>query len=308
MAVASLPWTAAAPPGGQGSGWFYDLLVKTGVSPSTAQTVVEFVWRPLVVVLIVAVAVVVAALGSRAIRRFLGRLAATAAQRSDSPRAAGRVNTVVALVANLFRFVVGVVALFTVLGTLGINLTPLLASATVIGATLGFGAQSLVRDYLSGLLLTVEDQFGIGDTICVNDTTGVVEDLSLRVTRLRGADGTVWYVPNGDIRKLANESRGWAKAVVDVPVGVGDTPALEAVERDLAEAARSVAALPRFAASCTEPPAVLGVVDADGTTCTVRVTLRTTPSLRAPLERQLRQSLIGRLAADGRWPVGAAEG
>ena len=110
------------------------------------------------------------------------------------------------------------------LGTIGLNLTPLLAGATVIGATLGFGAQSMVRDLLAGVLLTVEGQFDIGDTIMVGDTSGTVEDLTLRVTRLRSDDGTVWYVPNGEIRKLANSSRGWAQATVDVP-GPGRPPA-----------------------------------------------------------------------------------
>ncbi len=307
MLLASPPLvTTTSSDGTAGSGWFYDLLRHAGLSPSSAQTVVEFVWRPLVILLVLVVAVLVAALGARAIRRVLGRVADQAAARSDHPRAAGRATTVVALAANLFRFFVAVVAIFVVLGMMGINLTPLLASATVIGATLGFGAQSLVRDYLSGFLLTMEDQYGIGDTVSVNDTTGVVEDLSLRVTRLRAADGTVWYVPNGDIRKLANASRGWAKAVVDLPVGLGEADQLTAVEQALADTARSVARRPRFDASCTEPPDVLGVVAADGTTCTIRVALRTTPGLRDPLQRELRQALVGRLAADGHWPVPAA--
>ena len=122
--------------------------------------------------------------------------------------------------ANVWRFVVAIFAVAVILGMLGIDLTPLLASATVIGATIGFGAQALVRDYLSGFLLTVEDQFVIGDTISVNGVTGTVEDLSLRVTRVRAVDGSLVYVPNGDIRQLTNTSRGWAKAVVEVDVPI----------------------------------------------------------------------------------------
>ena len=95
-----------------------------------------------------------------------------------------------------------------ILGIIGINLTPLLASATIIGATLGFGAQLIVRDYFSGFLLTLEDQYGIGDSITIGAVSGVVEDLTLRVTRLRAIDGTVYFVANGDIRQLANTSRG----------------------------------------------------------------------------------------------------
>ena len=77
----------------------------------------------------------------------------------------------------------------------------------MVGATIGFGAQSMVRDLLAGFLLIIEDQFDIGDTLTVGTTTGTVEDLSLRVTRLRGIDGTIWFVPNGEIRTLANTSR-----------------------------------------------------------------------------------------------------
>ena len=128
--------------------------------------------------------------------------------RADSPRAAARAVTITAMVANIWRVVIGVIAFFVALGTIGINLTPLLAGATVVGATIGFGAQSMVRDLLAGFLLIIEDQFDIGDSLTVGTTSGTVEDLSLRVTRLRGVDGTVWFVPNGEIRTLANLSRG----------------------------------------------------------------------------------------------------
>lgn len=289
-----------------GSSWLENFLVKLGLARSAADSVVQFVWRPLVVILVLVVAGLIAHFGAKAIRRVLGRAADRAAARSDSPRASGRASTVVALVANVFRIFVVVVAVFTVLGMVGIDLTPILASATIIGATLGFGAQLFVRDYLSGFLLTIEDQFGIGDAITVNNVSGVVEDLSLRVTRVRAADGTTWYVPNGDIRTLANSSRGWAKACVDLSVPGAGAASLGAIERSLAEAARHVAQLPQFAKWCTDPPEVLGVVAADETTCTVRVMLRTKPSVRDSLERALRQALLERLATEGHWPVPVA--
>ena len=189
----------------------------------------------------VVIALVVAHFGAKAIRRGLGRPAGRAADRMESPRAGARATTVVSLLANLFRAFVAVTTFFIVLGIVGINLTPLLASATVIGATIGFGAQALVRDYLSGFLLTLEDQFGIGDTITTSNITGVVEELSLRVTRVRAFDGTVWFVPNGDIREVANASRGWARAVVDIPVSPTAPDHLERIERLLAESAAEVA-------------------------------------------------------------------
>jgi small-conductance mechanosensitive channel len=300
-----LPLAATGGSGGTEGGWLYTLLTKLGLDPSASQTVVDFVFRPLEILLVLAVAALVARYGARLLRRVLTRATGQAAARGDDERGGARVSTVVALIVNLWRLFVAVVALAIVLGILGIDLTPILASATVIGATIGFGAQSLVRDYLSGMLLIIEDQYGIGDTITVANASGVVEDLSLRVTRLRAADGSVWYVPNGEIRQLTNASRGWAKAVVDLAVAPGDAGALDRVREAAAGAAREVAATAPFAATSTEPPEVVGMVAAAGGTCTVRVALRTVPARRAALERALREAAVARLAAEGLLPDGA---
>ena len=136
-------------------------------------------------------------------------MANQAANRSGSTRAGARVATMSGVVANVWRFFVFVVAGAIVLGMLGINLTPLLASATIIGATLGFGAQQIVRDYFSGILMTMEDQYNVGDSVTVGGRcTGVVEEVTMRLTRFRGADGTIFIIPNGDIRLIGNLSRG----------------------------------------------------------------------------------------------------
>lgn len=298
-------WAIGSLTGATQGGWLYDVLTKAGVSSSTAHSVVDFVLRPVEVVVVVAVAIVVARVGSRIIRRHLGRMAYRASRRSVSPRTPARTSTAVALVANLWRFFVAVVTFVIVLGMLGLDLTPLLASATVIGATIGFGAQSLVRDYLSGILLAVEDQFGIGDTVEVNETTGVVEDLSLRVTRVRADDGTLWHLPNGDIRKLGNTSRGWARASVELPTPPSDAAELARAKDILGDAAREVARSPRFVSSCTEPPEIMGIVAADGDSCTMRIALRTTPEHRDPLERSLREAAVSHLVANGLWPQSA---
>ena len=142
------------------------------------------------------------------IRRVLERVANQAANRSGSTRAGARVATMSGVVANIWRFFVFVVAGAIVLGMLGINLTPLLASATIIGATLGFGAQQIVRDYFSGILMTMEDQYNVGDSVTVGGVTGVVEEVTMRLTRFRGVDGTIFVIPNGDIRLVGNLSRG----------------------------------------------------------------------------------------------------
>ena len=110
------------------------------------------------------------------------------------------------------------IAGFIILGDLGINLAPLLASAGVVGVAIGFGAQSLVRDYLSGIFMLVEDQYGVGDVITVGDATGTVENVTLRITRVRDVNGIVWHIRNGAIETVGNESQGWARAVIDFPV------------------------------------------------------------------------------------------
>ena len=229
----------------QGSGWLYNLLTKSGVDPDTAKTVSDLVIRPLGMILVIIVAVVVARLGSKAVRRILQRFADRAEARSGSSRIGARMSTISAVAANVWRFFVFVIAVAICLGIVGINLTPLLASATIIGATLGFGAQLIVRDYFSGFLLTLEDQYGIGDSITVGTVSGVVEDLTLRVTSVRAVDGTVYTIANGDIRQLANSSRGRAQAVVDLTLPGSSASDLPRAREVIEEAARRVAAFPR---------------------------------------------------------------
>jgi len=283
-------------------GWLYDVLRWAGVDPSTAAHWQQVVIKPLTVLIVIVVAVLIGRLGNRIIRRWVGAAAHKAVSRAESPRAAARALTLTSLLANVWRGVIGTIAFFVVLGTIGLNLTPLLAGATVIGATLGFGAQSMVRDLLAGLLLTVEGQFDIGDTIWVGDTTGTVEDLTLRVTRLRSDDGTVWYVPNGEIRKLANSSRGWAQATIDVPVPVSAD--LGTVLDTVRTAADAVAHDPQYAALCLDPPRLWGVVAAAVDTFTCRVSVRTSTTEREHVARILREEIGRRLqAADVFAPV-----
>ncbi len=277
--------------------------MKSGVSPQTASTVTDLVIRPLEILLVVAVAALVARYGSKAVRRLLARVADQTSARSGSTRAGARIATMSGVLANVWRFFVFVVAGAIVLGMLGINLTPLLASATIIGATLGFGAQQIVRDYFSGLLMAVEDQYNVGDSVTVGGVTGVVEDVTMRLTRLRAVDGTIYVVPNGDIRLLGNLSRGWARAVVDVPLPGASASDLERVRATLEEAARRVATRPEFAAHTTEPPSLVGVAGADASTITMRVMLHTVPSQRDALTAALREESLAALARAELWPT-----
>jgi small conductance mechanosensitive channel len=287
----------------QGGGWLYDLLTKVGVSDGTAKTVTDLIVRPVAVILVIAVAVVVAHLGSKALRRLLQRIADQAAARSGSQRTGARMSTMSALAANLWRFFVFVLAVAIILGMIGVNLTPLLASATIIGATLGFGAQLIIRDYMSGFLLTVEDQYGIGDTVTIGAVSGVVEDLTLRVTRLRAGDGTVYFVANGDIRLLANTSRGWAHAVVDLTLPGSSAAELPQARAAIEQAARRVAHSEEFAAHCSEPPSLVTFVDSTENTLTLRVTLHSVPSQRDALTRALREEAVVELNRAQLWPA-----
>jgi small conductance mechanosensitive channel len=286
----------------QGSGWLYNLLTKFGVSNNQAKTVTDLIVRPVEVGLVIIVAILVARYGGKVIRRLLTRVANQAATRSGSPRAGARVTTMSGLVANIWRFFVFVIAIATILGMLGLNLTPLLASATIIGATIGFGAQQLIRDYLSGFLLTVEDQFSVGDSVTVDGVTGTIEDVTMRVTRLRGIDGTLYFIPNGDIRLLANTSRGWSRATVDLVLAATAAADLDGVQRIVTEAAHRVAERPEFAGHTTPPPRLIGMIAADATTITMRVTLHTVPSQRDAITRALREESMAALARAGLLP------
>lgn len=293
--------TAAGPPTDPGS--FYHLLVDLGVSPQTARTGQFLVLRPLEVVIILVVAYLAARLGARAVHKGLRRVAERAASRSGADtRRSARVRTVGSLAASLWRALVWVVAVLTIMGTIGINLTPIITGVAVLGAGLSFGAQSLVRDFLAGFFMVAEDQYGIGDTVTIgtNPATavcGVVEDLSLRITRLRATDGRVWYVRNGEILGVGNASLQWSRALVDVvvPYGVEVERAVAAI----ADEASTMSAEPAWAPACLEPPEVWGVDAVDTAGVTVRLAVKTAVLQNVRIERALRARLTDRLVREG---------
>ncbi len=156
----------------------------------------------------------VTAAGSAADRASQGHVNGAAAQAEVAlvdERRKQRVRALAAILRSASSVTIFAIAGFAVLGDLGINLAPLLASAGVVGVAVGFGAQNLVRDYLSGIFMLVEDQYGVGDVITVGDATGTVENVTLRITRVRDVNGIVWHVRNGAIETVGNESQGWAR-------------------------------------------------------------------------------------------------
>src|SRR6201999_3875756 len=130
-----------------------------------------------------------------------------------------RIEALASVLRSVVSFVVWVVAGLLILGQIGFNLAPLLAGAGILGVAIGFGSQSLVKDFLSGFFILVEDQFGGGDIVDLEPgISGTVEAVSLRTTRLRSVDGTVWHLPNGEIRRVGNLSQHWSRAVMDIDV------------------------------------------------------------------------------------------
>jgi small conductance mechanosensitive channel len=217
--------------------------------------------------------------------------------RRASPRADQRARTLAAVTGSVVRIVVWTTAGLTILGVLGINLGPLIAGASIVGVALGFGAQALVRDFLSGFFILVEDQYGVGDSVNVSGVKGTVEEVTLRVTRMRSDDGSVWFVPNGEIRKVANATMGWQRALIDIllPLDVDVDRALTV----MAEEADALAHDADWEPDIVEPPQVLGVdaMSADG--LTIKVTARTIPQRQDAFARLLRARIAARLRREG---------
>ena len=193
------------------------------------------------------------------------------------------------MLRSVASFVIFGMAFVTVLDKLGIPIGPLLASAGVAGVALGFGAQSLVRDFLSGIFMILEDQYGVGDLIDTGEAVGTVEEVSLRVTRLRDGSGVVWYVRNGEILRVGNHSQGWSTAIVDVAVAYNeDIPRVQDVIREVAEAmAEDEAWDEKF----VDDPVVAGVESVTSTSVTIRVVVKCTANDHLGVQRELRERI-----------------
>jgi small conductance mechanosensitive channel len=184
-----------------------------------------------------------------------------------------------------------------ILGELGVNIAPIIASAGIVGIALGFGAQSLVKDFLSGIFMIFEDQYGVGDVVDVGVASGTIEAVSLRVTRLRDQSGTVWYVPNGEILRIGNMSQNWARAVVDVSIGYGED--LARVQRVLKSVAHDIWEDEDYHDVVIEEPEVTGVETMTPDAITVRVLIKTAPMRQWAVARELRQRIKARFDHEG---------
>ncbi len=272
-----------------------------------------FLGTPIRIVLIMVIALVVRALLHRFVRRTAERAGSGGTggllrgMRAGSllgafgdpavlmERRRQRAATVGSLMRSVTSVIVFGLAFLSILGELGINLAPIVASAGVLGIAVGFGAQNLVRDFLSGMFMLLEDQYGVGDVIDVGPVSGTVEAVSLRMTRLRDVEGTVWYVRNGEITRIGNKSQQWARAVLDVPLDY-DTDVTRA-KSVLAETAERLWADVDWSSLILSAPEVWGMetMTADG--YTLRVAIKTQPLKQWEIARELRERVRDALAA-----------
>jgi moderate conductance mechanosensitive channel len=282
--------------------------------------------KPLTIAVIVLVALVVRRLADRVIGRFERTLAGehpparrlkrrlrgtplgarlpegVLATGAYSVRSAARAATLGVVLRSLAGFVIWTIAAITVLGELGINLGPLVASAGIAGLALGFGAQSLVKDFLAGMFILIEDQYGVGDTIDAGElagtpVAGTVEGVSLRTTRIRDADGTVWHVPNGQVLRVGNRSQQWQQALVEALVGpTADLERAQEVVKATAEAMRAEEA---WARRIVAEPELLGVDLVTPEAITILVSVRALPDARHAVMRELRSRVKRALDAAG---------
>jgi len=249
------------------------------------------VYMALRVALVLLIALVLRTAALRLIRRITARAtgASEGLPRAGHERRQQRASAMASLLGNAASVTIFTIAVMTVLGYLGLNLAPILASAGVLGIALGFGAQNLVQDFLAGIFILLEDQYGVGDVIDVAGISGTVEAVSLRITRLRDISGVIWHIRNGTIKKSGNESHGWARAVVDVPVPASREAGR--IRELMASAATAMWREPAWHEVILERPEVWGIQELTADSMLMRVTARTAPLRQWEVARELRQRL-----------------
>lgn len=208
-----------------------------------------------------------------------------------------RAHTVAALLRAASTFTVSVVVVISVLHALHVDIAKLLTAAGVVSVVLGFGAQTLIRDVLAGLAMILEEQFGVGDVVEVGERSGTVEEIRLRISRIRDDTGTVWYLRNGDITSVGNRTQGWSLATVDFPIRYDQD--LAVAEEALLAAGRQVCAMSPHNANVTGEPFVDGIEDLTPEAATLRVQIKTVPTRQWEIARALRAAARLELAARG---------
>lgn len=217
--------------------------------------------------------------------------------KTANARQAQRAKTVGSVLRSVASIVIWAVAIVMIIADLGFNIAPVLASAGVVGVALSFGAQSLVKDYLTGIFIVAEDQLGIGDWVDVGEASGEVEAVSLRTTQIRDTNGTLWHVRNGEILRVGNSSQGWARTNIDMPVPYDAD--IEHVNSVLMDAAKEAIATDAIRDHVVSEPEIWGVEKVSGEALTIRLSVKTAPSEQWAVARVLRLALKQALDNNG---------
>lgn len=288
--------------------WICEKTYQATGSNTWAHLVDWVVAKPLTIALIIVAAAIINRILHHTVQRMVDRVTSnppTSNPPTSDPEAAvpptllsprvwnqrreARANTLGSVLRSTTSIVVWVTALFAVFGVLNINLGPLIAGAGIAGIALGFGAQSLVKDIVTGIFMLAEDQYGVGDVVDLGDAVGTVEKVSIRSTRLRDVYGVVWYVPNGQIMRVANKSQEWARALLDVTVSYdADVDDAKLVIRQTAE---TLVAEPEWCNEVLEPPEVWGIENFGPNGIAIRLVVKTRPTSQPLLMRELRARL-----------------
>ena len=212
---------------------------------------------------------------------------------SSSPvaamRSVQRARTLGSVLNNTATWIIASIVLILVLSELGFSVTALVASAGIIGAALGFGAQSVVKDVLNGLFMVFEDQLGVGDVVDLGMAEGVVERVGIRITEIRDVSGTLWFVRNGEILRVGNHTQDWSRVILDLPVPYESS--IDEMQNVLLESANSFAASPEWRRKVVEDPEVWGIQSLSAEAITLRLVVKVRAGEQWAAERALYRAL-----------------
>ncbi len=289
-------------------GQFCEALARWTGDTALAETISWALGTPIKIALIVIVALIVNRLARRLIARSMERIGHVTADSSTkvvssrtSHRAEERAATISSLLRSSATAAISIIAVLMVFDVLGFSLVPVIASAGILGIAVGFGAQSIIEDFLTGIFFLTEDQFGKGDRVDVGFVSGTLERVTLRTAVIRDPEGTIWHVPNSEIRRVANESQVRSRATVEIGVSY-DTDLRECMTT-LGQAAIAAAEDPEWAPSVKDEPEVVGVQELGDDAVSIRVVTWVEHEKRRSFERYLRLRLKEALdAADVEMP------
>ncbi len=245
---------------------------------------------PIVMVLILVGGVILRAILIASVRRIVARVVAGVSADSSplsKARVVARTNTIGSVLGNLITWSITVAVISTILSELGIAVGAILAGAGILGAAVGFGAQSLVRDLISGLFILFEDQFGVGDSVDLGEASGIIEQVGLRVTQVRDIEGTLWYVRNGEIVRVGNKSQGWSRVVLDIAFDY--TVSVAKATEVVAKAAATISKTHKT--ELIGEPEVWGIQNITGDQFVLRLVQQVTPKAPDAIARELRHAI-----------------